>query len=194
MCFHNRHDCSVLHDLEFMRKLRVQKLSFHTFIIYNLQNLQCILCSISTCSWMSYAQSRNSYPCFCFTFFFSHPLWSIGLISQFYLSFLQTVGLFGRLISSSQGPYLNTGLHKHRINAYTHQTSMSCVGFEFRIPASERAKTVHGLDRFSWVPLGDLWHNLKLDRNNLLPRLLHLSTDYHPIIRCHIVLSYWQHC
>jgi hypothetical protein len=38
--------------------------------------------------------------------------------------FSQTVGLLGRVISSSQGLYLNTGQHKHGINAYTHQISM----------------------------------------------------------------------
>jgi FAD synthase len=59
---------------------------------------------------------------------------------------LQTVGLLGRVIGSSQGLYLNTGQHKHRINTYTYQTSMSCVGFEPTIPDSERAKTVHALD------------------------------------------------
>jgi hypothetical protein len=38
---------------------------------------------------------------------------SIGLISQF-LDHSQTVGLLGRVISSSQGHYLNRGQHKHR--------------------------------------------------------------------------------
>jgi hypothetical protein len=64
-----------------------------------------------------------------------------------FLIILQTVGLLGRVISSSQGLYLNTGQHKHRLNTYTYQTSMPCVGFEHTIPASERAKTVHALDR-----------------------------------------------
>jgi hypothetical protein len=49
-------------------------------------------------------------------------------------------------MSSSQGLYLNTGQHKHRINTYTYQTSIPYVGFEPMIPASERAKTVHALD------------------------------------------------
>jgi hypothetical protein len=61
-------------------------------------------------------------------------------------SYLQKVGLLGRGISSSQGLYLNTGQHKHRINTYTHKTSIPCVGFGPTIPASERAKTVHALD------------------------------------------------
>jgi hypothetical protein len=60
---------------------------------------------------------------------------------------LQTVGLLGRVIISSQGLYLNTGQHKHRINTYTYKISMPCVGFEPTIPVSERAKTVHDLDR-----------------------------------------------
>jgi hypothetical protein len=46
------------------------------------------------------------------------PLWSIGLISQF-LDHSQTVGLLGRVISSSQGLCLNTGQHKHR-KTHTH--------------------------------------------------------------------------
>jgi hypothetical protein len=52
-----------------------------------------------------------------------------------------------RVISSSKGLYLNTWQHKHRINTYTHQTSMPWLGFEPTIPASERANTVHPLDR-----------------------------------------------
>jgi hypothetical protein len=36
-------------------------------------------------------------------------------------------------------------------NKHTHQISMPCVGFEPMIPASERAKTVHALDRVTTV-------------------------------------------
>jgi hypothetical protein len=43
--------------------------------------------------------------------------------------------------------HLNTGQHKHRINAYTPQPSIPWMGWEPTIPASERAKTVHTLDR-----------------------------------------------
>jgi hypothetical protein len=42
-------------------------------------------------------------------------------------------------------------LSKHRINTYTYQTSMPCVGYEPTIPASERGKTVHALDRSATV-------------------------------------------
>jgi hypothetical protein len=57
-------------------------------------------------------------------YFFFHWLYSpLGpwtLISFFsFMIVLRTVGLLGRVISSSQGLYLNTGQHKHRINTYT---------------------------------------------------------------------------
>jgi hypothetical protein len=77
-------------------------------------------------------------------------------------SFLRTVGLIGRVSSSSEGLYLNRGHHKHRINTYTQQTSMPCVGFESRIPASERGKTVHALDR---------WATVSGERNNRRSKL-----------------------
>jgi hypothetical protein len=66
-------------------------------------------------------------------------------VIEFRNHFSQMVGLLGRVISPSQGRYLNRGQHKHRINAYTHQTSMPWVGFESTIPASGRGKTVHAL-------------------------------------------------
>jgi hypothetical protein len=68
-----------------------------------------------------------------------------------FLIYSQSVGLLGRVISPSQGLYLYTGHHKHRINTYTHQISMLWVGFEPTITASEPAKTVHDLDRSATV-------------------------------------------
>jgi hypothetical protein len=92
--------------------------------------------------------------------FFAGSTVPLALASDFFsfLIIIQTVGLLERVISSSQGLYLNTGQHKHRTNTYTYQTSMPCVGFEPTNPASERAKTVHYLrplgyrDR-SWITL-----------------------------------------
>jgi hypothetical protein len=37
-----------------------------------------------------------------------------------FLIYSQSVGLLGRVNSSSQGLYLNTGQHKHTINTYAH--------------------------------------------------------------------------
>jgi hypothetical protein len=73
-----------------------------------------------------------------------------GLCSSFMIV-LQKVGLLGWVISSSQSLYLNAGQHKHRIDTYTHHTSMPWVGFETMIPASERTKTVHALDGLATV-------------------------------------------
>jgi hypothetical protein len=64
-------------------------------------------------------------------------------------TFLQTVGPLGRVISSSQGLYLNTGQHKQ--SKHTHQTSMPWVVFEPMIPAFELGKTVHALDHSATV-------------------------------------------
>jgi hypothetical protein len=41
--------------------------------------------------------------------------------------FLQTVGLFGRVISPSQGRYLHTGQHKHKINAHINIHALSGI-------------------------------------------------------------------
>jgi hypothetical protein len=73
------------------------------------------------------------------------PPWALASSFSFMI-ILQTVGLLGRVISSSQGRYLNTGQQKHRINTNTHQTSMPCVVFEPTIPASRRAKAIYALD------------------------------------------------
>jgi hypothetical protein len=58
------------------------------------------------------------------------------------------------VISSSQGFYLDANTEKRareRTNTHKHQTAMPCVGFEPTIPASERARTVHALDRSATV-------------------------------------------
>jgi hypothetical protein len=61
---------------------------------------------------------------------------------QFCNHFSQTVGLLARVTSPSQGRYLSTGQHKHRINAHKHP----CPEWDSSPRAFERAKTVHALD------------------------------------------------
>jgi hypothetical protein len=46
------------------------------------------------------------------------PLLGPDLFFSFVIFFTQMVGLHGRGISPSQGRYLHTGQHKHRINAH----------------------------------------------------------------------------
>jgi hypothetical protein len=84
---------------------------------------------------------------------------------QLCIHFSQTVTFLGRVISPSQGLYLNTE-HKHRIKACIHQTSVPWMGFKPTIPASKQAKTIYALDlaatvtgrkdNYSWK-IGILW-------------------------------------
>jgi hypothetical protein len=76
-----------------------------------------------------------------------------GFLSFIILYTLVRTRLLRRGISPTQGRYLHSEQHKHRINAHT-QISMRGVGFERMIPAFERAKTVHTLDRATTV-IGD---------------------------------------
>jgi hypothetical protein len=60
-------------------------------------------------------------------------------VSLKFLNLRNSVGLFGLVISPSQGRYLTQKQNKHK------QTSMPRVEFEIKIAAFERAKTVHAL-------------------------------------------------
>jgi hypothetical protein len=63
---------------------------------------------------------------------------------QFRNRFSQTVGLLGRVISSSQGLYLNIGQNK-QIKRIHIPNIHALMGFELTIRASERAKKIHAL-------------------------------------------------
>jgi hypothetical protein len=86
----------------------------HTYIFILLSTVR------SMVLWCKCSGQRTERIHFQFNFFplapllgSSPPYWSTGPITQFlYLS--QAVGLLERVISSSQGLYLNTGQHKHR--------------------------------------------------------------------------------
>jgi hypothetical protein len=96
----------------------------------------------------------NHYEAFFFQWFFQ-PIQGPGLLFSSVIIFTDGSTPW-RVISPSQGLYLNTGQHKHRINAYTHQRSMPWERFEPTIPTSEQEKTVHALDRAATVT-GSLW-------------------------------------
>jgi hypothetical protein len=70
------------------------------------------------------------------------PLMGPTLFFSYAFFFTQTVGLVGRVMSPSQGRYLHTGQHKHRINAHTHPRLEWGSN-----PRSQRSKTVHALER-----------------------------------------------
>jgi hypothetical protein len=81
------------------------------------------------------------------------PLWSIGPISQFLDRFTdgRTHSTGGQLVARPLPKNRTTQTQNKRIHTHKHQTSMPWVGFESMIPASERAKTVHVLDRSATV-------------------------------------------
>jgi hypothetical protein len=79
------------------------------------------------------------------------PHWAQASVFSVSWSFYRRQDSLGEWSARRKTYTLNTGQHKHRINTYTHQTSMPCVGFELTILASERAKTVHALDRSATV-------------------------------------------
>jgi hypothetical protein len=84
----------------------------------------------------------------CLSVCLSIYLWAYSPVGPWQLFqfdlFTQLIGLLWRGIGPSQGRYLHTGQHKHRINLQ--RPSMHQVGFEPMIPVFERAKTFHALD------------------------------------------------
>jgi hypothetical protein len=87
--------------------------------------------------WLELFRWINGFINFIHQWLYS-PLLGPGLFFSLAILFTQTVGLLARVISPSQGRYLCTRQHKHRINTYTHQTSMPWMEFEPTITASER--------------------------------------------------------
>jgi hypothetical protein len=120
---------------------------------------------------------RSVLPIFPFHWFYS-PLgpWPMNFSSMI---ISQTVGLLGRVISSSHRLYLNAEQHKTQ-NKHTYETSISCVGFEPTIPASERAKTVHALDRWTIVAgiLGGCFFLFQVEKCSLQPNENKSSRTY----------------
>jgi hypothetical protein len=65
---------------------------------------------------------------------------------SFIICFTQTVGLLGRVISPSQGLYLHTGQHKHRINAHTNIHASSRIRtYDPSVRASEDSSCLRPL-------------------------------------------------
>jgi hypothetical protein len=80
----------------------------------------------------------------CLSIYGSTAIVDLGRFFNF-LIYTQSVGLLGRGISPSQGHYLHTVQHKHRISSQRHP----CLEWDSKPTSSvfERAKTVHALDR-----------------------------------------------
>jgi hypothetical protein len=56
------------------------------------------------------------------------PLLGLGLFFRLVIYFTHKVGLYGQVISPSQGRYLHTGQHKHRINAHANIHALNRIG------------------------------------------------------------------
>jgi hypothetical protein len=80
-----------------------------------------------------------------FPHWFYSPLGPWPLIFQFHENFADGRAPLtsDQLVARPLAKHSTTQAH----NRHTYQTSMPCVGFELTIPASDRAKTVHTLDR-----------------------------------------------
>jgi hypothetical protein len=102
---------------------------------------------------------------------------------------LQTVGLLGRVISSSQGLYLNTGQHKYRINAYTHINIHGLCAIRTHEPVF-RAREVSSCLR----QLGCRDRHSHVTCNKIRgPNLLMVGTlPFTKSIKCSILMMKWR--
>jgi hypothetical protein len=96
------------------------------------------------------------------------PLLGLGLFFSVSWSCTQSVRLLGRGISPPQGCYLHRTTQTQ--NKRT-QTSMLWVGFEPTIPAFERAKTVHALDRATTLSGSIQFRNSENLRNEHISKI-----------------------
>jgi hypothetical protein len=77
------------------------------------------------------------------------PPWALASAIQFHDHFTdgRTLWMSVQLVARPLPKHKTTQTQ----NKHIHQTPMSCVGFKPTIPASEREKTVHALDRSATV-------------------------------------------
>jgi hypothetical protein len=123
------HNLIALHDLESKKdqKLYIKLNSLVTiYRMYVMNTGYCIyfhglycdsVCKIHIQPFISFINGSTAL------------FWALGsgLLFSFVIIFSQTVVLLGRVISPSQGHYLNTGQHKHRINAHTYIHALSGI-------------------------------------------------------------------
>jgi hypothetical protein len=132
----------LVRDSPVQRNLKLRNIR----MCWNRANQSKFLIEVFSISALSHMFSH-----YFFSFFFL-SLWlysPFGPWPLFQFRNLYIVGrTLGRVISPSQGRYLHTEQHKHRINT---QISMPRAEFEPTIPVFEWAKTVHVLDRAAIV-------------------------------------------
>jgi hypothetical protein len=91
-----------------------------------------------------------------------HPIQDPGLLFSSVIIYSQTVGLLGRVISTSQGPYLNAGQHKQNKRIHTPNIHSLC-GIRTHDPSgrasedSSYPRPRSYCDRLNKVPLGQVF-------------------------------------
>jgi hypothetical protein len=119
-------------------------------------------------------------------------------VSLQFLDLGQSVGLLGRVISSSQG--LSTCTQTQKMHTqHKHETSMPRVGFEATVPESERAKTVHALDRSATVTDSvSILPEINLSKTNYVKKQMNVAWNVRPTDTYHIFLDIlhliWVQC
>jgi hypothetical protein len=130
------------------------------------EKINLVLISIITYSIHSLKSDRHpiAVNCIQLTFTESVPLTPCGVEVVFsfeHFTDRRTPWTSDQLVA---GPLPKHRTHTHTINRYIYQTSMPFVEFEPTIPAYERAKTVHALDRSAKVTC----LNLNMFENKIL--------------------------
>jgi hypothetical protein len=99
--------------LEYFMKIIPATATEHAKIVSSIM-LTVIKCNIEI---LFAKQRKGSFIHFFFHQWLYSPLLGPGLFFSFVIFLTQMIGLLGRVLSPSQGRYLHTKQHKHRINA-----------------------------------------------------------------------------
>jgi hypothetical protein len=101
----------------------------HDYVINGIRSSVCKFWATYLCSGVvCWAPSNHLSSFILIHQWLYSPLLGPSLLFSFVIFFIQTVLLLGGGISPSQGRYLHTGQHKHRINADKHPYALSGIG------------------------------------------------------------------
>jgi hypothetical protein len=108
------------------------------------------------------SRTGNSFHSFIHQWLYS-PSLGPGLFFSFVIFLTKTIGLLGLRISLSQGHYLHTGQHKHRVNTHTHTNIHALGGIRAHNPsvwASKVSSCLTPLRHCDRPRTGDTDHNI----------------------------------
>jgi hypothetical protein len=125
---------------------------------------------------------------------FYSPLLRPGLFLSFVI-YTQSVRLLSRVISPSQGRYLHTGQHKHRINAHGHpclkwdSNSLSQRSSERRQFMPSTARPLCSIPTRLYGAKNPKEHNLNILKCKLTQRNVQLCTCFYRCRECILCLE-----